>query len=72
MLAWEGFGIVAGVLVWGYRVIATIGKKMNDDSYIVIKFMHDSLKVFWTSSLNDKSCLLFQFLVFISDCKQFM
>ena len=49
-----------------------IGKTMNDDSYIVIKCMHDSLKVSWTSSLNDKSRLLFQFLVFISDCKQFM
>nr|PNR39374.1 hypothetical protein PHYPA_019652 [Physcomitrium patens] len=25
VLAWGGFGIVAGLLVWGYKVIATIG-----------------------------------------------
>ncbi|KAH7447306.1 hypothetical protein KP509_01G101100 [Ceratopteris richardii] len=30
ILAWGGFGIVAGLLVWGYRVIATIGKKITE------------------------------------------
>lgn len=30
VLAWGGFGIVAGLLVWGYRVIATIGKKITE------------------------------------------
>jgi sodium-dependent phosphate transporter len=30
ILAWGGFGIVAGLLVWGYRVIKTIGKKITE------------------------------------------
>ncbi|KAG6558206.1 hypothetical protein Mapa_000389 [Marchantia paleacea] len=30
ILAWGGFGIVAGLMVWGYRVIATIGKKITE------------------------------------------
>lgn len=30
VLAWGGFGIVAGLLVWGYRVIATIGQKITE------------------------------------------
>lgn len=30
ILAWGGFGIVAGLLVWGYRVIATIGSKITE------------------------------------------
>ncbi|KAH7433324.1 hypothetical protein KP509_07G063800 [Ceratopteris richardii] len=30
VLAWGGFGIVAGLLIWGYRVIATIGKKITE------------------------------------------
>ncbi|KAJ6430396.1 hypothetical protein OIU84_021736 [Salix udensis] len=30
VLAWGGFGIVAGLMVWGYRVIATIGKKITE------------------------------------------
>lgn len=30
VLAWGGFGIVAGLLVWGYRVISTIGKKITE------------------------------------------
>lgn len=30
ILAWGGFGIVAGLLVWGYRVMATIGKKITE------------------------------------------
>lgn len=30
VLAWGGFGIVAGLTVWGYRVIATIGKKITE------------------------------------------
>ncbi|CAN4123312.1 unnamed protein product [Withania somnifera] len=30
ILAWGGFGIVAGVTMWGYRVIATIGKKITE------------------------------------------
>ncbi|GKV22984.1 hypothetical protein SLEP1_g32778 [Rubroshorea leprosula] len=30
VLAWGGFGIVAGVMMWGYRVIATIGKKITE------------------------------------------
>lgn len=30
VLAWGGFGIVAGLLMWGYRVIATIGKKITE------------------------------------------
>ena len=30
VLAWGGFGIVAGVTMWGYRVIATIGKKITE------------------------------------------
>ncbi|XP_002973893.2 inorganic phosphate transporter 2-1, chloroplastic [Selaginella moellendorffii] len=30
VLAWGGFGIVAGLLVWGYRVIATIGNKITE------------------------------------------
>ncbi|KAJ7107969.1 hypothetical protein O6H91_Y573500 [Diphasiastrum complanatum] len=30
VLAWGGFGIVAGLLVWGYRVIATIGSKITE------------------------------------------
>lgn len=30
VLAWGVFGIVAGLMVWGYRVIATIGKKITE------------------------------------------
>ncbi|CAM6110720.1 unnamed protein product [Calypogeia fissa] len=30
VLVWGGFGIVAGLLVWGYRVIATIGQKITE------------------------------------------
>ncbi|KAI7996232.1 hypothetical protein LOK49_LG10G00319 [Camellia lanceoleosa] len=30
VLAWGGFGIVAGLMVWGYRVILTIGKKITE------------------------------------------
>ncbi|XP_022726166.1 inorganic phosphate transporter 2-1, chloroplastic-like [Durio zibethinus] len=30
VLAWGGFGIVAGLTIWGYRVIATIGKKITE------------------------------------------
>ena len=30
VLAWGGFGIVAGLMVWGYRVIATIGGKITE------------------------------------------
>lgn len=30
ILAWGGFGIVAGLAMWGYRVIATIGKKITE------------------------------------------
>ncbi|KAB2624795.1 inorganic phosphate transporter 2-1 [Pyrus ussuriensis x Pyrus communis] len=30
VLAWGGFGIVAGITMWGYRVIATIGKKITE------------------------------------------
>ncbi|KAL2559850.1 Inorganic phosphate transporter 2-1 [Forsythia ovata] len=30
VLAWGGFGIVAGVMMWGYRVMATIGKKITE------------------------------------------
>ncbi|EPS62117.1 hypothetical protein M569_12675, partial [Genlisea aurea] len=30
VLAWGGFGIVAGVVMWGYRVISTIGKKITE------------------------------------------
>ena len=30
VLAWGGFGIVAGLMVWGYRVIATIGNKITE------------------------------------------
>ncbi|CAN6464431.1 unnamed protein product [Victoria cruziana] len=30
VIAWGGFGIVAGLLIWGYRVIATIGKKITE------------------------------------------
>eukprot|EP00252_Welwitschia_mirabilis_P007961 TRINITY_DN19667_c0_g1_i1.p1 TRINITY_DN19667_c0_g1~~TRINITY_DN19667_c0_g1_i1.p1 ORF type:complete len:597 (+),score=93.04 TRINITY_DN19667_c0_g1_i1:607-2397(+) len=30
IIAWGGFGIVAGLLVWGYKVIATIGKKITE------------------------------------------
>lgn len=30
VLAWGGFGIVAGLLMWGYRVMATIGKKITE------------------------------------------
>eukprot|EP01018_Ginkgo_biloba_P040644 Gb_22396 [translate_table: standard] len=30
VLAWGGFGIVAGLTVWGYTVIATIGKKITE------------------------------------------
>ncbi|XWS69074.1 hypothetical protein CRYUN_Cryun04dG0148300 [Craigia yunnanensis] len=29
VLAWGGFGIVPGLMMWGYRVIATIGKKIT-------------------------------------------
>ncbi|KAG7980079.1 hypothetical protein I3843_05G163100 [Carya illinoinensis] len=30
VLAWGGLGIVAGLTMWGYRVIATIGKKITE------------------------------------------
>ncbi|KAI9125016.1 hypothetical protein K1719_003632 [Acacia pycnantha] len=30
ILIWGGFGIVAGLAMWGYRVIATIGKKITE------------------------------------------
>ncbi|XP_043703570.1 inorganic phosphate transporter 2-1, chloroplastic-like [Telopea speciosissima] len=30
VLAWGGFGIVAGLMMWGYRVIATIGEKITE------------------------------------------
>ncbi|OIT20827.1 PREDICTED: inorganic phosphate transporter 2-1, chloroplastic-like [Nicotiana attenuata] len=30
VLAWGGFGIVAGLAMWGYRVISTIGKKITE------------------------------------------
>lgn len=30
VIAWGGFGIVAGLTMWGYRVIATIGKKITE------------------------------------------
>ena len=30
VLVWGGFGIVAGLLVWGYRVIATIGQRITE------------------------------------------
>lgn len=30
VIAWGGFGIVAGLAMWGYRVIATIGKKITE------------------------------------------
>ncbi|OIW10594.1 hypothetical protein TanjilG_15966 [Lupinus angustifolius] len=30
VLAWGGFGIVSGLMMWGYRVIATIGKKITE------------------------------------------
>ena len=30
VLAWGGFGIVAGLTMWVYRVIATIGKKITE------------------------------------------
>ncbi|CAL0330846.1 unnamed protein product [Lupinus luteus] len=30
VLAWGGFGIVAGLMMWGYRVIATIGNKITE------------------------------------------
>ncbi|GAB2297944.1 Inorganic phosphate transporter 2-1, chloroplastic [Dionaea muscipula] len=30
VLVWGGFGIVAGLMMWGYRVIATIGKKITE------------------------------------------
>lgn len=30
VLVWGGFGIVAGLLVWGYRVIATIGGRITE------------------------------------------
>ncbi|KAL5997406.1 Inorganic phosphate transporter 2-1, chloroplastic [Asimina triloba] len=30
ILAWGGLGIVAGLMMWGYRVIATIGKKITE------------------------------------------
>lgn len=30
VLAWGGFGIVSGLMIWGYRVIATIGKKITE------------------------------------------
>ncbi|KAL9226358.1 hypothetical protein vseg_002181 [Gypsophila vaccaria] len=30
VLLWGGFGIVAGLTMWGYRVIATIGKKITE------------------------------------------
>ncbi|CAN6441497.1 unnamed protein product [Victoria cruziana] len=30
VIAWGGFGIAAGLLIWEYRVIATIGKKITE------------------------------------------
>ncbi|RZC61575.1 hypothetical protein C5167_023333 [Papaver somniferum] len=30
VLAWGGFGIVAGLMMWGYRVMATIGNKITE------------------------------------------
>lgn len=30
VLAWGGFGIVAGLMMWGYRVISTIGRKITE------------------------------------------
>jgi len=30
VLAWGGFGIVAGLMMWGYRVISTIGNKITE------------------------------------------
>lgn len=30
VLVWGGFGIVAGLTMWGYRVISTIGKKITE------------------------------------------
>eukprot|EP00252_Welwitschia_mirabilis_P011220 TRINITY_DN25252_c0_g1_i1.p1 TRINITY_DN25252_c0_g1~~TRINITY_DN25252_c0_g1_i1.p1 ORF type:complete len:556 (-),score=108.40 TRINITY_DN25252_c0_g1_i1:300-1967(-) len=30
ILLWGGFGIVAGLMIWGYRVIATIGRKITE------------------------------------------
>ncbi|XP_057861871.2 inorganic phosphate transporter 2-1, chloroplastic [Cryptomeria japonica] len=30
VLAWGGFGIVSGLMVWGYKVMATIGKKITE------------------------------------------
>lgn len=30
VLAWGGFGIVAGLMIWGYKVIATIGRKITE------------------------------------------
>ncbi|KAL6141355.1 hypothetical protein ACLB2K_059644 [Fragaria x ananassa] len=30
VLVWGGFGIVSGLKMWGYRVIATIGKKITE------------------------------------------
>lgn len=30
VLAWGGFGIVVGLMMWGHRVIATIGKKITE------------------------------------------
>ncbi|XWS63720.1 hypothetical protein CRYUN_Cryun06bG0126000 [Craigia yunnanensis] len=30
VLAWGGFGIIEGIMMWGYRVIATIGKKITE------------------------------------------
>ncbi|KAL1807279.1 hypothetical protein ACET3Z_030347 [Daucus carota] len=30
VIAWGGFGIVAGLMMWGYRVIATIGNKITE------------------------------------------
>ncbi|KAK1381510.1 Phosphate transporter [Heracleum sosnowskyi] len=30
VIAWGGFGIVAGLIMWGYRVIATIGNKITE------------------------------------------
>nr|GMD16637.1 pentatricopeptide repeat-containing protein At3g63370, chloroplastic [Ipomoea batatas] len=30
VLGWGGFGIVAGLMMWGYRVISTIGKKITE------------------------------------------
>ncbi|CAI5478457.1 unnamed protein product [Closterium sp. Yama58-4] len=30
VLVWGGFGIVAGLIIWGYRVIATIGNRITE------------------------------------------